>query len=430
MAEPRPGQPFGAFEIEAELGRGGMAIVYKAYQRDLSRHVALKVLAPHLLGDPTFVERFQGEARTAASLEHSNIVPIYEVGEVEGTPYIAMRLIEGETLAAKVARSGQLPLNAVLSLVTQLAQALDFAHSNGVVHRDVKPTNILVDEHGRAYLADFGIARASDQSRHTRTGALVGTPEYMSPEQVQGRPVTDAADRYALGVIAYELLTGRPPFQAETVASVLHAQVYETPQRLHRLRADLPSGIEGAVSRMLDKDPARRWPSGAEFAAELRNAIENPGRARDRSLRARQWVPILLPAATAAAVGALLFVAPLSINRTSTSGTVPSQILATGLLAREEGKIPAVDPPAGEQTEQPPLEMEGMDRPEFAVADVPPLPFDGFPSASGATPPPTPRPATNADATALPSAGAQPVLTTATNSGPSVRGGRQPNRRS
>ncbi len=168
MPELTAGTQFGKYQIVSEIGRGGMAVVYKARQPSLDRFVALKVLADHLLGDPDFVRRFQGEARTAAKLEHPNIVPIHEVDEAQGVPFIAMRFIEGESLAAHVARTGPMPFAQAVSLLSQIGSALDFAHSKDVVHRDIKPANILIDPEGRAYLMDFGIARAGDQSRFTR----------------------------------------------------------------------------------------------------------------------------------------------------------------------------------------------------------------------------------------------------------------------
>ncbi|HEX2172641.1 MAG TPA: serine/threonine-protein kinase, partial [Dehalococcoidia bacterium] len=183
------GQTLGRYEIVQELGRGGMATVYKALHPDLGRFVALKVLAPALSRDPAFVSRFKREATIAARLDHANIVPIYDIGESDESLYIAMRFVPGETLADLIAREGPLSLDRTGRILGQIAAALDFAHARGVVHRDLKPANILIEEDDRASLTDFGIAWVGDGTRLTQAGTLTGTPEYMAPEQAQGLPV-------------------------------------------------------------------------------------------------------------------------------------------------------------------------------------------------------------------------------------------------
>ena len=226
----------GAYQIVAELARGGMATVYRAVQPNLGRFVALKVLSAELSHDPDFVTRFQHEARVAARLEHANIVPIYDVGQADGIFYIAMRLVPGRSLADIISSDGPLPLDRVRHLLTQVASALDYAHRQGVIHRDVKPSNMLVEDNDHVSLADFGMARATDASRVTRFGVLVGTPRFMAPEQVQGLDVDYRADLYSLGVVAYLMLTGQAPFEADSVVSLLHKHVYEAPPSARSLR--------------------------------------------------------------------------------------------------------------------------------------------------------------------------------------------------
>jgi serine/threonine protein kinase len=238
-------------------------------QPNLGRFVALKVLSAELSHDPDFVTRFQREARVAARLEHPNIVPIYDIGQADGVFYIAMRLVPGSSLADIIASDGALPLDRVRHLLSQVASALDYAHRQGVVHRDVKPSNMLVEDDDQLSLADFGIARATDASRVTRFGVLVGTPRFMAPEQVQGLDVDYRADLYSLGVVAYLMLTGRVPFEADSVVTLLHKHVYEPPPSARLSRPDLPENVDGALERMLAKQPGERYPTAAAFVTAL-----------------------------------------------------------------------------------------------------------------------------------------------------------------
>ena len=223
------GSAIGHYRILSEIGRGGMAVVYKAVDQRLDRVVALKVLLPQLTADPKFVQRFQREASMAGRLTHANIVTIYDVGQDQGRYFIAMQFLEGQTLQDMISRRGALPLRQAHSILKPVASALDYAHSRGVVHRDIKPTNIIVGPDGTVTLTDFGIARAHEDSRLTGTGQMIGTPQYMAPEQVQGAAADARTDVYALGVVLYEMLAGRVPFQATTPMAVLHQQVYEAP---------------------------------------------------------------------------------------------------------------------------------------------------------------------------------------------------------
>lgn len=267
------GKPLGNYQIVSELGRGGMGIVYRAYQASLNRYVAIKVLPPQLAIDETFVQRFLHEARASAQLQHPNIVTIYDVGSIEHIYYIVMAEIRGEPLSALVRRSGRLPLDRAVSIVSQVASALDFAHAQGIVHRDIKPSNILVDANDRAVLTDFGIAKAATGANVTRTGVVVGTPEYMSPEQARGTPVDHRSDIYSLGVIAYELLGGRAPFVGDTLA-VLHAHAYEPLPSLRTLNPEVSKDVERVIAQAMAKKPEERWPSAGAFAAALTASVQ------------------------------------------------------------------------------------------------------------------------------------------------------------
>jgi serine/threonine protein kinase len=225
------GRTIGRFEILSELGRGGMAVVYRARQTDLERIVALKVLPPELSLDQSYIARFRQEARSAAALEHPHIVPIYEVGAAEGLQYIAMKYIAGSTLKDSVQARGALDVHEAATMLDQVADALDYAHSQGVIHRDIKPSNIMVAKNGWAYLTDFGLARGSVTSGLTMAGTVMGTPEYMSPEQAMGlATIGPPTDIYALGVVLYELLTGNMPFQADTPMGMLVARLQYAPR--------------------------------------------------------------------------------------------------------------------------------------------------------------------------------------------------------
>ncbi|MBN1137623.1 MAG: protein kinase [Anaerolineae bacterium] len=250
-----------------------MAIVYKAFQPSLRRYVALKVLPDYFQADPEFVARFQREARAAAQLSHPNVVTIYDVGEQAGIHYIAMEYLEGGSLLDRLAR-GPLSPEEALQIVEQVGGALDFAHSRGLIHRDIKPGNILFSADGRPKVTDFGIARAGDTSRLTRSGTLLGTPEYMSPEQAQGRPVDHRSDLYALGVILYEMLTGRVPFQADTPHAIVYALIHQPPLPPRQLRPDLSSAMEAVLLKALAKQPNERFQTGADMTAALWTATE------------------------------------------------------------------------------------------------------------------------------------------------------------
>jgi len=265
------GQTFGAYRIVEPLGRGGMASVYKAYEAALDRYVALKVLPGEFLHDETFAERFKREAKVVARLEHPNIIPIHAFGIEGGIPWMAMRLISGGALSGLLPR-GRLPPERIITILRGVADALDYAHGKGVVHRDVKPQNILLDEAERVYLADFGIAKMVEGSGAlTQTGMITGTPQYMAPEQATGQPVDQRVDIYALGVVAYEMLTGRVPFAADTPVAVLMKHVTE-PMPIPPPSA-VPEPLVRALLKSLAKKPDERWPSAGAFVSALEQGL-------------------------------------------------------------------------------------------------------------------------------------------------------------
>jgi len=267
----------GEYEILGELGRGGMATVYLAHDIALDRKVAIKVMAPALLAGEGMAERFKREARTAASLSHPNIIPIYAVRETEQTLYFVMKLIEGRPLDSIIHEIGPLPILMVQAIVHQVGAALGYAHKRGVVHRDVKAANVMVDSDGWAVVTDFGIAKVALAHGITVTGATVGTPSYMSPEQCGAKDLTGASDQYSLGVVAYEMLTGRLPFTAVSVMAIMYAHFHQPPPPITNVRPDVPADLAAAVMRMLEKEPEQRWPNMEAAVAAVGGAPLAPG---------------------------------------------------------------------------------------------------------------------------------------------------------
>lgn len=290
------GRRLGPYHIEAILGSGGMAVVYRARRVEAgagsaSEPVALKVLFPPPGAGAELRARFEREARTAARLRHPAIVRVLEAGQAEGYAYMAMSLVEGHTLAARLAQGPALDEAAAANIAWQIADALDYAHRQGVVHRDIKPSNILLSAAGRAWLTDFGVAQALDDPALTRAGHTVGTPVYMAPEQAGGgQPVDGRADLYALGVVLYQMVTGRTPFQGST-PQVLHAQVYQPPPAPSTVAAVSPA-MEAIIMRALTKDTARRFQTGAAMAQALAG-LEGPTGTQARlSLPAQPGSPL------------------------------------------------------------------------------------------------------------------------------------------
>ncbi|HEY5941221.1 MAG TPA: protein kinase [Gemmatimonadales bacterium] len=258
----------GEFEIGPELGRGAMAAVFLAHEISLDRKVAIKVMSPGLLMDEGMAERFKREAITIANLNHPNIVSVHSVRQAEGLHFFVMRYIRGRALEDVIQQAGRLPLPIVRSILSQVGSALSYAHRSGVVHRDIKPANILIDEDGNAVVTDFGIAKVAELPSATNPGALVGTPAYMSPEQCSGAEVSGASDQYALGAVAYEMITGVSPFIGSTL-TVMRAHLEQPPRPIRDLNGECPSELEVAVLRMLEKDPEARWPSVAQAKTAL-----------------------------------------------------------------------------------------------------------------------------------------------------------------
>lgn len=269
----------GRYRLNRTIAAGGMAMVWEGTDQLLDRRVAIKILHPHLAQDASFVRRFRGEAVAAARLAHPSIVSIYDTVSDGGLDAIVMELVSGTTLRADLDEHGPLKLHAVLAIGTQVADALGAAHAADLVHRDVKPANILLSADGRVLVADFGIAKAAQGSDLTEAGAMVGTAKYLAPEQVEGGPVDGRTDLYALGIVLYEALTGRPPFVADTDASTAFARLHRDPEPPRRLRPDIPYAVEQVVLRALARRPEDRFPDAAAFRRALVAAGADPSRA-------------------------------------------------------------------------------------------------------------------------------------------------------
>jgi uncharacterized protein YjdB len=261
----------GRFEIEKELGEGGMAAVYLAYEPALDRRVAIKVMSPALLMEKGMVGRFKQEAVTIAALKHPNIVTVHGVEHHDQLHFFVLDFVEQGSLDAVMRRYGPLPVPVVKAWLAQVASGLEYAHRRGVVHRDIKPANVLLDSEGNAIVTDFGIAKVTERAGFTMTGATVGTPSYMSPEQCLAKPVTGASDQYSLGIVAYAMLTGGPPFRGSTL-EIMRAHTEVAPVPVATLRPDCPPDLAQAVMRMLEKDATRRWPNLAEAVAAYHGA--------------------------------------------------------------------------------------------------------------------------------------------------------------
>jgi serine/threonine-protein kinase len=285
------------YEVEELVGAGGMSSVYRAHDTLLDRKVALKVMHLQYGEDPEYVERFRREARSVAALSHPNVVTVIDRGEHEGRQFIVFEYVDGENLKQLIRRRGPAPVASALELTVQVASALSFAHRQGLVHRDVKPQNVLLNGDGTAKVTDFGIARSLDvQHGVTQTGTVLGTSDYIAPEQAQGLDVDEQTDVYALGVVSYELLTGDVPFPGESFVAVAMRHINDPPPPLRDKRPDVPPRVEAAVQRAMAKDPRDRFPTMAAFADELESCLAElqatqvlPGRAAPpRPRRARR----------------------------------------------------------------------------------------------------------------------------------------------
>jgi eukaryotic-like serine/threonine-protein kinase len=267
----------GEFAVEREIGRGAMAIVYKATETELNRTVALKVLPPSAPVSRAVAERFKREARLAASLDHPNIIPVYRVGQAGSTHFIAMKYVDGRGLDEILESQGPLPIPVVILVMRAAISALAYAHRQGIVHRDVKGGNIMVDRDGRVMVTDFGIARAMEDASLTATGSVVGTPFYMSPEQCAARRIGPQSDQYSLGVVAFQMLTGFVPFNAETLPGIMHHHFYTPVPDLTISRRGVPPALLTIINRALSKKADHRYATTEDMLAAL-DAVTLPGR--------------------------------------------------------------------------------------------------------------------------------------------------------
>src|SRR2546422_1293540 len=379
----------GEYEVLVELGRGGMATVYLAHDLALDRKVAIKVLAPALLlmGEG-MVERFKREARTAAALSHPHIIPIYAVRDSEHVLYFVMKHVQGRSVDHVIRDVGPLPIAMTQAILAQVGDALGYAHRHGVIHRDIKSANIMLDEEGWAVVTDFGIAKVVQAQGLTVTGVTVGTPTYMSPEQCATEELTGASDQYSLGVVAYEMLTGTLPFQDDSIMAVMYAHFNQKPRPVTDLRPDCPPNLADAVMRMLEKDPARRWasmddvvavcgrpslrhddPIRREMITLARGTAQHPGpktptspialsRVRTRiTPRRRRWVWPAIAATTAVVALGLWWASPWSPRPKQAGLPNPAIRDSAPVVARRPDSSRAVSPqppPPAPPTQTPP----------------------------------------------------------------------------
>jgi tRNA A-37 threonylcarbamoyl transferase component Bud32/tetratricopeptide (TPR) repeat protein len=324
------------YRILEPLGRGGSSVVYRAEHVQLGRVAALKLLTPTLDASER-QDRFLRESRLAASLDHPNIVPVYDAGEEDGWLYIAMACIEGSDLSALLVQEGKLPLRRTLRIVAQVASALDAAHARGLVHRDVKPGNILVGSGDRAYLSDFGVVKEAAALGTTRTGSFIGSIEYCAPEQIEGRDVDPRADVYALACVLYECLVGTPPFHRSSEIAILNAHLHALPPKLTKAAPDLPEGLEPVLAKALSKSPLDRYPTCGDLVSAARAAaVPQP-----HVLRGRLAVSVAVLAAVAA-LGAALALGLDRLTR-GAAPTAPPPLTVTKTVTTAAAAGPSLD---------------------------------------------------------------------------------------
>ena len=342
MAELVPGSVVAGCRVEAVVGRGGMGVVYRATQLSLERMVALKAIAPELADDPTFRERFKRESRIAASIEHPNVIPVYEAGEGEGVLYLIMRYVEGTDLRALIDAEGRLSPERGTRIVAQVAAALAAAHRRDLIHRDVKPANVLIDaseERDHAYLTDFGIARnAAATSALTRTGSVIGTLDYLAPERIEDQRGDGRSDVYALGCVLFEALTGTLPYARDNEAAKMFAHLSAPVPSARALTPGVPEELDSLAMRAMAKDPAERFPTAGEMAQALTDTLPQRPVRPDAKPKA--------PAAPAAPAGAAAATEPAA---TEPDATEPDAPAATEPAATE----PAAPEPAAPEPAAP-----------------------------------------------------------------------------
>jgi len=319
----------GRYELGEQVGKGGMAVTYRARDTLLNRTVAVKVMREQFSSDPTFVERFRREAQAAAGLTHENIAGIYDTGTDGELHYIVMEFVEGENLEERLRRDGPLAPQAAIGVALQVVAALEAAHRRGIVHRDIKPHNILVNREGRVKVTDFGIAKAIAASSQTETGLIMGSVHYFSPEQARGDPAGPQSDLYSLGCVLFEALTGRRPFEGANPVAVAHKQIYDPPPLPSEFRPDLPEEVESIVLKCLEKSLARRYASAAELRSYLENARERLAErtSRERSRRApaatgRRWRQALAWVGLVIAIAAIAAAAYFLLAQRGQTGEV------------------------------------------------------------------------------------------------------------
>ena len=261
------------YRLEEQIGSGGMSTVYRAFDPTLERWVAIKLMHRDMSEDPDQLERFRREARAVARLNHPNVVTVIDFGEDDGTPYIVLEYVEGETLKQRIRRYGRLPVAEAVAYAIEIGRALEAAHAERLVHRDVKPQNVLIDPEGRAKVTDFGIARSLETSGLTATGRVLGTTDYVAPEQALGRGVTEQSDVYSLGVVLYEMLTGEPPFKADSQVAVAMKHVKEPMPDVQRIRPEVSSALAAVLDRATAKETANRYASAAELGTDLEQVL-------------------------------------------------------------------------------------------------------------------------------------------------------------
>src|SRR3954464_9168173 len=389
------------YRVTRRIASGGMATVYACEDQVLGRLVAVKVLAAHFAADPSAAERFQREARAAARVsDHPNVVTIYDIGEHEGTAFIVMEYFPGGTVADRLRGDDPVPHPTALRWIDETAAALDHAHRAGIVHRDVKPANLLLDANGRVAVADFGIARMASEAGVTSTGVVLGTAAYLSPEQALGQPATAASDRYALAVVAYELLTGGKLFAAEHPAAQARAHVETPPPRPSEIAPDLPRGVDQVLWRGLEKDPDDRWPSAGAMVEALEESLGDqaepataptarvaprPSRPPSRPVaaapppaparpqpRRRGWAPVLVAAAIIGLLAGAAIAAIISGGSDS-----PSSSTQAGRTTAKSQPARSTAQPAQTQTQPAPAQSTSTPAPASSAASKSQLMSDG-----------------------------------------------------
>ncbi|MGV9809806.1 serine/threonine-protein kinase [Micromonospora chersina] len=397
----------GRYRLDDRVATGGMGDVWRATDLVLGRPVAVKVLLPALVSDPDFIARFRAEARIMASLRHPGVVQVFDCGEDElpdggRADYLVMEFVAGEPLSRRIEAAGQLEVGETMSIVAQVAQALHAAHTRGIVHRDVKPSNLLVQDDGTVVLVDFGVARSTNVTSITSTNAVPGTALYMAPEQAAGRPVSGATDVYALGAVAYCCLTGTPPFTGDNPLQVAVRHLDDEPPELPE---EIPHQVRDLVSRALAKDPADRFPTAAAMAEAARAAGSEAPTAMVPALRGATGSSRTRDDLTAAAPGALVAPVRRAGRRGTLVGAAAAVLVALTALGAALGAAKNADAPATQLDSTVPAVAPSNSVADAAVTEAPPTESGG---RSYRPVGPTGRPSTSGSATPSPS-GSGPV---------------------